>query len=43
MLRCLATMGTSPPVVSEFVDYVMKTERLDEIEILATSEQSVVE
>ncbi|MEM2044391.1 MAG: CRISPR-associated ring nuclease [Candidatus Caldarchaeum sp.] len=43
MLRCLATMGTSPPVVSEFVDYVMRTERLDGVEILATSEQAVVE
>ncbi|MEM4346238.1 MAG: CRISPR-associated ring nuclease [Candidatus Caldarchaeum sp.] len=43
VLRCLATMGTSPPVVSEFVDYIMKTEKMDWIEILATSEQSVVE
>lgn len=40
-LGILATMGTSPPVVSEFIDYVERLERVSDLRILATAEGMV--
>ncbi|MEM2485453.1 MAG: CRISPR-associated protein Csx14 [Candidatus Caldarchaeum sp.] len=39
----VATMGTSPPVVTEFVDYVERTEKVSNLMILSTSEKLVRE
>lgn len=41
MIRCLATMGTSPPVVTEFVAHISKFEKIRDIVILSTAEPSV--
>ncbi|MEM3090897.1 MAG: CRISPR-associated ring nuclease [Candidatus Bathyarchaeia archaeon] len=38
----MATMGTSPPIVTKFIDYLQKTERVSHLSILATKERSVV-
>lgn len=38
----LATMGTSPPVVTEFVEYVQRTENLQHLTILSTIESLVL-
>lgn len=37
----IASMGTSPPVVTEFVDYIQRTERLHHLVILSTKEKMV--
>jgi len=39
----LATMGTSPPVITEFVEYMHRTGRLDHLTILSTGEKKVVD
>lgn len=38
----LATMGTSPPVITEFVEYVQRTENLQHLTILSTTESLVL-
>ncbi|MEM0456823.1 MAG: CRISPR-associated ring nuclease [Thermoproteota archaeon] len=42
-LGILATMGTSPPVVTEFVHYVERTEKIANLIIMTTSERIVRE
>ncbi|MEN3047873.1 MAG: CRISPR-associated ring nuclease [Candidatus Caldarchaeales archaeon] len=39
----IAPMGTSPPVLTEFVEYVQRTERVSRLVILATKERMVVD
>ena len=39
----IATMGTSPPVITEFIEYVHRTDRLDHLTILSTSEKRVLD
>ncbi|MEM1943717.1 MAG: CRISPR-associated ring nuclease [Candidatus Caldarchaeum sp.] len=40
-VAAVASMGTSPPVVTEFVEYVQRVERLQHLAILSTSEKMV--
>lgn len=41
MLSILASMGTSPPIITEFVHYVSKFEKVGRVEMIATSEKMV--
>lgn len=44
MLRAaIATMGTSPPVITEFIEYVHRADKLDHLTILSTSEKKVAD
>jgi len=42
-VAAIASMGTSPPVVTEFVEYIRRTGRLQHLSILSTSEKMVRE
>ncbi|MDW8084443.1 MAG: hypothetical protein RMI49_04520 [Candidatus Caldarchaeum sp.] len=37
----VASMGTSPPVLSEFVDYVERTEKIGRVVVLSMKEKMV--
>ena len=39
----IATMGTSPPVITEFIEYIHRTDKLNHLTILSTSEKRVTD